>query len=83
MSDTQKETALSVKNSKPGESFASGLFSLMTKQCIFSAAIFGVIYSLKIINIPFFNSVCSVIKNVVGFNLTFDYIKNIFIGLFL
>lgn len=82
MSDTVQKN-IPEKNTKPKDSFGAGLFSLMTKQCIFSALIFGAIYTLKNINLPFSQSVCSIIKNIFTYDMSAETIKNILSGLFI
>lgn len=73
------------KSRKPKrqESFWSGLFSLMTKQCIFSALLFALLYGIKISEMPFSVSVCNFIKNAVGYEMTAETIKNWTMGLFI
>jgi len=83
MSDTQNEKIPETNVDEKKETFASGLFALMTKQCIFSALLLGIIYLFKNIPLTFFESLCSVIKNIINFNITPDNIKNLFTGLFL
>ena len=68
---------------KKTESFASGLFSLMVKQCVYSAIIFGAIYYVKLSDLSLSKSICSFIKSAVGYEFTAETIKNITSGLFL
>ncbi len=72
------------KRSKPKkkESFIVGLFSLMTKQCISSGIIFALIYGVKISKLPFSENICLFIKNIVGFEMTGETLKNLTTGLF-
>lgn len=83
MADTQNEKIVQQKVSEKKDSFASGLFSLMTRQCIFSALLLGTLFLLKNTNLPFSDSVCSAIRSIIGFDMTFDYVKNFITGLFL
>ena len=69
------------KNTKNNESFLGGLFSLMAKQCIFSAMIFAAIYFIKNGNLPFSGAVCSFIKNAVGYEMTVETFMNFTSGL--
>lgn len=62
--------------------FLSGLFALMTRQCIFSAMIFAAIYFLKHADFPAFLPICAAIKSAVGFNMTFDFVLGLARGLF-
>ena len=73
------------KNRKPRrqEGFWGGLFSLMTKQCIFSAVLFALLYGVKISGMPFSTNICSFIKGAVGYELTVETIKNFTMGLFI
>lgn len=69
------------KNTKNDESFLSGLFSLMVKQCIFSAMIFAALYFIKNGNLPFSESVCSFVKGAVGYEMTVETFMNFTTGL--
>lgn len=82
MSDTPKENT-NQKKPKNKESFASGLFSLMTKQCIFSGLLFGILYGLKNTKLSFAEPVCSFVKNVVCSDITLSAFKNIISGFFI
>lgn len=79
MSDTPKENT-NQKKPKNKESFASGLFSLMTKQCIFSGLLFGILYGLKNTDLSFAEPVCSFVKNIVCSDVTLSSLKNIISG---
>ena len=72
------------KNRKPRrqEGFWGGLFALMTKQCIFSAILFALLYGIKISEMPFSKNICSFIKGAVGYEMTVETIKNFTMGLF-
>ena len=73
------------KSRKPKrqEGFWGGLFSLMTKQCIFSAILFALLYGIKISQMPFSKNICSFIKGAVGYEMTVETIKNFTMGLFI
>ncbi len=66
---------------KNNESFLSGLFSLMVKQCIFSAMIFAALYFIKNGNLPFSETVCSFVKGAVGYEMTVETFMNFATGL--
>ncbi len=63
--------------SKKSESFLSSLFSLMTRQCIFSAILFGAVYTLKAANLPFSAEVCRFIKSTVLTPVTLETAKDL------
>lgn len=67
--------------SKKKESFMAGLFSLMVKQCIFSAMIFGAIYYIKNSALPFSEPVCNFIKGAVGYEMTIEAALELAMGI--
>lgn len=73
------------KSRKPKrqEGFWGGLFSLMTKQCIFSAILFALLYGIKISEMPFSKNICSFVKGAVSYEMTVETIKNFTMGLFI
>lgn len=83
MSKTSQKNISKSTPKKKTESFASGLFSLMVKQCVVSAIIFGAIYYVKLSELAFSKPICSFIKSAVGYEITAETIKNITSGLFL
>ena len=65
------------------DGFWGGLFSLMTKQCVFSAILFALLYGIKISEMPFSKNICSFIKGAVGYEMTVETIKDFTLGLFI
>ncbi len=88
ISNTQEITKVKPdrrKSRKPRrqEGFWGGLFSLMTKQCIFSAILFALLYGIKISEMPFSKNICGFVKGAVGYEMTVETIKNFTMGLFI
>ncbi len=86
--NTQEATAIKpdrrkIRKPKRQEGFWGGLFSLMTKQCVFSAMLFAMLYGIKISEMPFSKNICSFIKGAVGYEMTAETIKDFTMGLFI
>ena len=79
--DSDRRVRSRTKNTKTNESFLSGLFSLMVKQCIFSAMIFAALYFIKNGNLPFSEAVCSFVKGAVGYEMTAETFMDFTTGL--
>lgn len=83
MPDTENAAIKKSDVSEKKDSFFSGLFSLMTKQCIISALFLCLIYILKSINFSFTHTICSFIKSIICYDMTPFAVKNMITGLFI